>query len=483
MRGTERGTFSRCGTSVFPSHHEENFFTGRFLLNLSPSPSQPPNQFATCRATFIQSGQPGCDLLNLFVAFMRRTRIRLYNRQFLSGKNLMFSRHMLWVAAITAAFVATPSASAQYYNSGGCSSCAPPAPTITSCAPIQPVYSSCYQTVPVTTYQQEKQTVKVPVYKTSYETREVTVHEPVTRQKTVSVPTVAYKTVYENRTINKDNGRWQTNYHPVAKCDPCQVDSRPGMIGWLNRTGYSFRSAFVPNYRTTRQYVPNMMTCNVQVPRQVAVHGTKQVVQNYTEFVAKKVAQRVEVRKLAYEEKEITVSRPVTAYRTVPIGTSMAYGYGGYGYPGSQIVRVIDEEDTSRTARRPEPDSAFGDLKSADETFKEDGLAPRSGDKSFNRKEVDSRFQRSSHSHELPSINPGLEQPRRVFPSEDTSKPDFSTFESSQRESRYDDRQAAYSHDRTPTVTRGWTASRRSSENTASTDRLTIPNVSLTDRN
>ena len=157
--------------------------------------------------------------------------------------------------------------------------------TAANCTPMMPLQATCYQTVPVTTYAQVKQTVEVPRYETTMEEREVTVYRPVTQSREVEVPHVTYQNVVENRTVNRDMGRWITNYHPVAKCAPCQVDPRPGVLGWMNRTGYSMRSAFVPKYTTSRQYVPSMMTCNVPQVRQVAVQGTRRVtVQETSEF-------------------------------------------------------------------------------------------------------------------------------------------------------------------------------------------------------
>ena len=124
--------------------------------------------------------------------------------------------------------------------------------------------------------------------KLRWKNREVTVYRPVTTSREVEVPTVSYQNVVENRTVNKDMGRWVTNYHPVAKCAPCQVDPRPGVMGWMNRTGYSMRTAFVPNYTTSRQYVPSMMTCNVPTVRQVAVQGTRRVTVQETKMVAER---------------------------------------------------------------------------------------------------------------------------------------------------------------------------------------------------
>lgn len=281
----------------------------------------------------------------------------------------MLSRRLPLSAALSALVLSMQAtAQAQYYDSGcGCGAVA--AAPIAQCTPIQPVQATCYQTVPVTTYTREKQTVEVPTYETAYEEREVTQYRPVTRSREVEVPTVSYQNVTEYRTVNRDMGRWITRYHPVTKCAPCQVDPRPGVIGWMNRTGYSMRTAFMPNYTTSRQYVPNMVTCNVPQTRQVAIQGTRRVTVQETEMVAERTTQKVAVQKLVMKTQTVEVMRPQTAYRTVPIGTQTAYGMPYIG--GSQFAYgngiIIDN---TRTATAPKPDSNFGE--GTRSTFKSD---------------------------------------------------------------------------------------------------------------
>lgn len=425
----------------------------------------------------------------------------------------MLFRSFSTASALVVALASQPLASAQFYDSG-CSSCgtaaavAPPIHSmascaqVTSCTPVQPVQQVCYQTVPVTTYRQEKQTVEVPTYETAYEDRQVTVYEPVSRQRTVEVPTVSYQNVTENRVVHRDMGRWQTNYTPVAKCAPCQVDPRPGFMGWLNRTGYSFRSAFTPNYRTSRQYVPKMMACNVATTRQVAVRGTKQVVVNETHMVAKVKTERVAVQKLVMKKQTVMVNKPVTAYRTVPIGTSMAYGYGGYGgYAGGATTAwIVDDADTSRVANRPEPDPAFGETRSA---FQEDGKAPaRNGDREFKRSDADDdgRFQRSSRSRTLPPPieDEPLSKPPKTFPADSIAPPSFGASldrprnevvrssysrSNSSRSGRTAASQPRVSQPKANATVRigGWKASRSSSESsrTASSNERSAPQTTV----
>lgn len=403
----------------------------------------------------------------------------------------------LTAAAIVVTALGQFPAQAQFYNSG-CSSCAASAPApVTvqaSCTPIQPVQQTCYQTVPITTYRRERQTVKEPYYKTSYVDREVTVMEPVTTQRTVEVPTVNYQTVTENRVVQRDLGRWQTNYQPIQKCAPCQVDPRPGMIGWLNRTGYSFRSAFIPNYRTSRTYVPRMVACNVPVQRQVAVRGSKKVVVNETRMVARRTTQKVEVRKLAYREKEVTVMRPQVAYQTVPIGTSTAYGFGGssalaYGYGGSSLayspygygggIAYIEDDSTTRSARGPERDPAFDDdTRSARRPFDDD--LENNSEREFSRKPEDEEtFRRSGFERALPSadLTPANDDPP-VFPS------DFPPQTRRTRDSRIEPAQYRPRSDRRTASTRkGWQAASRprSDSQVADSDRKVDTRVSLND--
>lgn len=279
---------------------------------------------------------------------------------FSSGKKLMLSRRLTLGAALGTLIVSLQggAAQAQFFDNCGCNAVA--AAPIAHCTPIQPVQATCYQTVPVTTYTRERQTVEVPTYETTYEDREVTVYRPVTRSREVEVPTVSYQNVTEYRTVNRDMGRWVTNYHPIARCAPCQVDPRPGVIGWMNRTGYSMRTAFTPNYTTSRQYVPNMVTCSVPQTRQVAVQGTRRVTVQDTEMVAERKTERYPVQKLVMKKEEVTVMKPQTAYRTVPIGTTMAYGAPFIGGTQMAYGGYIIDNTASRSALAPQPDPISG---------------------------------------------------------------------------------------------------------------------------
>jgi hypothetical protein len=383
----------------------------------------------------------------------------------------MLSRRLTFGAALGALVVSLQTtAQAQYYN--GCGGCGPVvAQPIAQCTPIQPIQQTCYQTVPITTYKREKQTVQVPTYETAYEDREYTEYRPVTRTREIEVPTVSYQNVTECRTVNRDMGRWTTNYHPIAKCAPCQVDPRPGLIGWMNRTGYSMRTAFMPNYTTSRQYVPNVVAYSVPYTRQVAVRGTRKVAVQETEMVAERKTQKVQVQKLVMKSQEVEVMRAQTAYRTVPIGTAMAYGspfIGGsqmaYGYP-------IIENSSPRAALGPTPDP----ISSERSTFKEDSADP---DKSFKRATGDDG-----------NVNgAGFDSPLRG----DDDTPEFGAPQTRRAPKKSDDLviPAVFRKESAPetaaakpvaTKSSGWRASRKSSERSISGSSLDRPSISMAD--
>ena len=327
----------------------------------------------------------------------------------------MLPRQMSRAAVAAAIVLSMSAADAQFYGDG-CPACGPVSTPVASCVPIQPVQTTCYQTVPVTTYKQERQTVKVPYYETEYQEREVTVMRPVTSSREVEVPTVSHHNVTEYHAVNRDMGRWVTRYQPIKKCTACQVDPRLGLIGWLNRTGYSFRTAFMPNYTTSRHYVPNMMACTVPVTRQVAVRGTRRVTVNETRMVAERKTERIPVQRLAWRKETRTVMRPQTAYRTVPIGTQLAYGYGSHRYGGyglgsvTTFVPAILED--SRTVLAPTPDPISENPRTADgrtmfyedDEDDEDANSIRYDRRHRSADDHDSSFRKSSRSHSLESV-------------------------------------------------------------------------------
>ncbi|MDA1230718.1 MAG: hypothetical protein O2856_08090 [Planctomycetota bacterium] len=393
----------------------------------------------------------------------------------------MLSRRIALSAALGALALQSGIARAQFFG-GGCAGCGGPSMSMAApitaascCTPIPQMQATCYQTVPVTTYAQVKQTVQVPHLETAMEERQVTVYKPVTTSREVDVATVSYQNVMENKVVNKDMGRWVTNYHPVAKSAPCQIDPRPGALGWMNRTAYSMRTAFVPNYTTSRQYVPSMMTCNVPTVRQVAVQGTKRVTVQETRMVAEVQKQQVAVQKMVMRAQEVTVMQPQTAYRTVPIGTSMAYGgYGGisqmaYGGIITQTASAAQSPDctpTTQSVLRPAPDTVGG------------GAARSANRENF---EADKPYDRDKPS--TPASGASHETPAR-----DDEEPIMFTPTTTRRESQKEVTPA--SHRRSTTAAAdsnseskpsGWRATRKSSERSISQSDLTKPSISMAD--
>lgn len=250
-----------------------------------------------------------------------------------------FTRASLLTALFGA--VAAAPASAQFYD------------PCNVCQPIQPVAQTCYQTVPVTEYRQEQRTVLKPITEMKTVEQKFTEYVPVTEQRTAEVPYVTYQNVTECQTVTRDLGGWQTAYQPIAKMAPCQYDPNPTFGGWLNRTAYSIRSSFTPNYRTVRSYQPNVVAQTVPVTRQVAVRNTRQVTYNVTRYETRESSRMVQVPTTRYEKVVENVNVPVTVYRTVPTGTAITYGVSPYGYT------------TSRTVLGPSPDP-ISNVRSAD---------------------------------------------------------------------------------------------------------------------
>ena len=106
---------------------------------------------------------------------------------------------------------------------------------------------------------------------------------------------------------------------------PCQYDSNPGILGWMNRTGYEMRMAFTPPMVARQQWVPNYITTSIPVTRMVSTQTVRTVTYNVTRMEQIHTVHKVPVSRVVMVPEEITVQRPVTVYRTVPIGTSVAW--------------------------------------------------------------------------------------------------------------------------------------------------------------
>ncbi len=315
----------------------------------------------------------------------------------------------------------------------------------------RPMYAgmtNCYQTVPVTSMVESREKVQVGTWQTVEEDREYTVMTPKTEYREVEITEVSYQTVVENQQVTRDTGRWITQYQPVARYSPYQVDPRPGVIGWMNRTGYSMRTAFTPNYTTTRQYVPNVTTCNIPVTRQVAVPQKRVVRVPETRMVAEKRVERIPVRKLVFNEQERMVARPQTVWQQVPMGSATAFNTFGYS-PQVAYVRPLSG---SQTASRPQQDPV-----STRSTLNSSGTG---NNKAFQRTAEDTpgtQVNPSSFQRDLPATN---------------EAPDFS-FPQGRRENPADSEQSTGLTSQRQPARSGWRATRgtRLSTNVTNTDR------------
>ncbi|MEM1063340.1 MAG: hypothetical protein AAGJ97_13525 [Planctomycetota bacterium] len=275
------------------------------------------------------------------------------------------------------------------YDDCGCSTAAiapvqQTAQVQTVCQQTAMVVQPQYRQVPVTEYQPYETTVRKPRIRTTYVDEEVTVYKPVTETKTASVPVSRQVPVTQMQTVMRDQGYWNTNYTPNCRVSPCEYDGRPGLLGWMNRTGYNIRSMFTPRYSVSRNYVQNMVAQQVPVTQYVAQNGTQQVQYQVTRMVPTRETRKVARNEVEYVDEKVTAMRPVTTYRTVPAGTSIAYApigtttsvayglggtsvaYGGFNsFGGGSVTNVamgpIDWSGggSSRTALAPTPDDNF----------------------------------------------------------------------------------------------------------------------------
>ena len=308
--------------------------------------------------------------------------------------------------------LAVETASAQlfpFFNQ--CNTCAPQPVQCNPCQTVQPIAQTCYRTVPVTEYRQVREKVRRPVVETKYVDQQVTEYRPVTEQRTVNVPHTRMQTVTECREVQRDAGRWVTNYHCVPKVSPCQYDNRPTLTGFLNRSAYSFRSAFTPNYSTSRQYVPNVVTQQVPITYNVPVQETQQVTYNVTKMVPYTTTKKVAVNTVRYVEEEVVAMKPITVMRTVPIGTSLSYAVTPYGSSTQTALRPTPDpvsaapRDDSRTAdsRNDKNRDAFENNSSDGQRIKARGSSlSRPLDESRN----DSEYRSDSRAQTVPSPAP-----------------------------------------------------------------------------
>jgi hypothetical protein len=291
-------------------------------------------------------------------------------------------------------------ANAQGWGFGNqcCNPC-PQACCVQTC--MQPVSVPCYRQVPVTHYEPYEQTVMKPVCRTEYIEQPITVCKPVLETKVAEVPECTYHPVTEFYPCTKDYGRWQTFCHCCPRISPCQYDPNPGLIGWMNRTGFEMRMAFTPQYTYERRWVPNVITTQVPVTRQVAVQSVRRVTYNVTRMQTEIEHRRVAINRVDMVPERITLQRPVTVMTQVPIGTTVAW------VPAGSLAGGLG----TATALGPTPDpiSARGrDLRRAERIGEKEGF--REGVREGKSLGKEQQFKRDEEN--LRDADPGFGGPR-----------------------------------------------------------------------
>lgn len=234
-------------------------------------------------------------------------------------------------------------ASAQFWCYNPCATCCPPP------IRVQPAFCN----VPVTEMQEVRQVVQRPVVDTKYVDQPFTEYRQVTETRTAEIPTVSYQPVTEMHTVQRDCGRWTTQYHYRPKMHPCQYDGRPDLLGFLNRSQYSVRMAFTPDYYAERTYQPNIVAQQVPVTRQVAVRGTQTINYQVAKVVPITTTRRVAVNTVRMVAEEVVTRRPVTVMKTVPFGSAYAYGAPLGGPTTTTALQPVPDPRTSATAILP----------------------------------------------------------------------------------------------------------------------------------
>lgn len=202
---------------------------------------------------------------------------------------------------------------------------------VNPCPCLVPVQETVYREVPVVEYRAEERTVQRPVARTEYVERPITRYRTEYETRTQQVCQMSYQQVTECQQQVVNRSHWQTVYQPFPKMTPCQYDPNPTLLGWMNRTGYSIRSAFTPNYIPRRQFVPNVYVQNVPVTRTVAVPTMQEVAYQVAVQVPYEDTERVAVTRIENVEETITVQVPYTTTRTVAVGTQTRYAFAPVG--------------------------------------------------------------------------------------------------------------------------------------------------------
>jgi hypothetical protein len=289
---------------------------------------------------------------------------------------------------------AVPANAQGWYGNQCCNPC-PTCCAVQTC--MQPVSVPCYRQVPVTHYEPYEQTVMKPVCHTEYIEQPITVCKPVCEQRVAEVPECTYHPVTEFYPQTRDMGGYQTFCHCCPRMSPCQYDSNPGLFGWMNRTGYEMRMAFTPQYTYERRWVPNVITTQVPVTRQVAVQSVRRVTYNVTRMQTEIEHRKVAINRVDMVPEKIVMHRPVTVITQVPIGTSVAWIPAGSLVGGSSTA----------TALGPSPDPHFREARREDKAFRE---GVREGKTLGREQGKEQQFKRDEEN--LRDADPGFGGPR-----------------------------------------------------------------------
>ncbi|MCA8996101.1 MAG: hypothetical protein KDA80_03930 [Planctomycetaceae bacterium] len=251
--------------------------------------------------------------------------------------------HVLAGLVLVSAACSLPSnASAQFFGGNPCVPCGQPIATApvmpvaiapsyqtasVDCPCMKPVTETVYQDVEQVDYKPVAKTVKVAKVVTVMEDRDVTTYQQVAEARTVNVPSYTTQTYTDYQQVCQNNSYWRTNYQPVCKPSPCQVDQRTGLLGELNRMSLAFRNSFTPNYTASRQFVPNVVATTVPVQRTVQIPTTRQVTYNVMRSVPVTTTQKVAVQKTVWEDQTVTAYEPVVTKKRVAVGTRTRMAY------------------------------------------------------------------------------------------------------------------------------------------------------------
>jgi hypothetical protein len=127
--------------------------------------------------------------------------------------------------------------------------------------------------------------------------------------------------------------------------------------------------------------MPNVVSYQVPVTRQVAIRGTRKVTYQVTRMQPYTTTRKVAVNTVRYVSTNVVERHPVTVWRTIPIGSTVAYAYPG----------------TTTTALAPTPDPIGGAKGNSP------SRTANSNDDKFNNRSTDStekKFERKSNETE-----------------------------------------------------------------------------------